>query len=95
MFIVSKHFLKKINENCHKQKFVNYQNSYHKMVNFVVLNWIEKFNGSWFIHFKHNDRQIISINVNYIIWRSISRCIQDAFTIHIYINEIANCNKGT
>ena len=52
---------------------------------FVVLKWIEKFNGSQFIHFKRNDRQIISINVN-IIWRSISRCIQDAFTIHIYIN---------
>ena len=51
----------------------------------VVLNWIEKFNGSRFIHFKRNDRQIISINVN-IIWRSISRCIHDAFTIHIYIN---------
>ena len=56
-----------------------------KWLIFVVLNWIEKFNGSRFIHFKRNDRQIISINVN-IIWRSISRCIQDAFTIHIYIN---------
>ena len=56
-----------------------------KWLIYVVLNWIEKFNGSRFIHFKHNDRQIISINVN-IIWRSISRCIQDAFTIHIYIN---------
>ena len=55
------------------------------MVIFVVLNWIEKFNGPRFIHFKHNDRQIISINVD-IIWRSISRCIQDAFTIRIYIN---------
>ena len=52
---------------------------------FDLLNWIEKCNGSQFIHFKHNDRQIISINVN-IIWRSISRCIQDAFTIRIYIN---------
>ena len=56
-----------------------------KWLIFVVFNWIEKFNGSRFIHFKRNDRQIISINVN-IIWRSISRCIQDAFTIHIYIN---------
>ena len=56
-----------------------------KWLIFVVLNWIEKFNGSRFIHFKRNDRQIISINVN-IIWRSISICIQDAFTIHIYIN---------
>ena len=56
-----------------------------KYLIFVVLNWIEKFNGSRFIHFKRNGRQIISINVN-IIWRSISRCIQDAFTIHIYIN---------
>ena len=56
-----------------------------KWLIFVVLNWIEKFNGSRFIHFKRNDRQIISINVN-IIWQSISRCIQDAFTIHIYIN---------
>ena len=56
-----------------------------KWLIFVVLNWIEKFNGSRFIHFERNDRQIISINVN-IIWRSISRCIQDAFSIHIYIN---------
>ena len=56
-----------------------------KWLIFVVLNWIEKFNGSRFIHFKRNDRQIISINVN-IIWRNISRCIQDAFTIHIFIN---------
>ena len=56
-----------------------------KWLIFVVLNWIEKFNGSRFIHFKRNDRQIISINV-YIIWRIISRCIQDAFSIHIYIN---------
>ena len=55
-----------------------------KWLIFVVLNWIEKFNGSRFIHFKHNGRQIISINVNFI-WRSISRCILDAFTIHIYI----------
>ena len=56
-----------------------------KWLIFVVSNLIEKFNGSRFIHFKRNDRQIISINVN-IIWQSISRCIQDAFTIHIYIN---------
>ena len=56
-----------------------------KWLIFVELNWIEKFNGSRFIHFKCNDRQIISINVN-IIWQSISRCFQDAFTIHIYIN---------
>ena len=38
----------------------------------------------WVRDFKHNDRQIILINVN-IIWRSISRCIQEAFTIRIYI----------
>ena len=38
----------------------------------------------WVRDFKHNDRQIILIKVN-IIWQSISRCIQEAFTIHIYI----------
>ena len=32
-----------------------------KWLIFVVLNWIKKFNGSRFIHFKHNGRQIISI----------------------------------
>ena len=41
-------------------------------------------NGYRFIHFKQNERQIILINV-YIIWGSISKCIQEAFTISIYI----------
>ena len=37
-----------------------------KWLIFVVLNLIEKFNGSRFIHFKRNDRQIISMNVDII-----------------------------
>ena len=37
LFIVSKHFLKKMNEVCHLQKFVNYQNSCLKMVNFCCV----------------------------------------------------------
>ena len=32
----------------------------------MINSLIEKFNGSRFIHFKHIDRQIISINVNII-----------------------------
>ena len=39
---------------------------------------------------RHNDRQIISINVN-IVWRSIYRCIIN----RIYIKYTAHCNKGT
>ena len=38
----------------------------------IINSLIEKFNGPRFIHFKHIDRQIISINVNIILTKQ--RC---------------------
>ena len=49
------------------------------MVNFVVLNWIEKFNGSRFIHFKHNDRQIISILFDEVFLDAFKMYLQFTF----------------
>ena len=54
-----------------------------KWLIFAVLNWIEKFNGSRFIHAFQTQRKTNYLNKCYYFFDEV---FLDAFTIRIYIN---------